>query len=216
MLPPHYRHLIEKFERSQVERTAGAAFDSGWNKADRLTGWHELNLSAHPERWEREIATFTTVVDRVAKEYQRLVGHTLPQVYRLGPLRMKKYEAAQGHRFAPHTDANSMRDAPRFLSLLFYLNTVTEGRRDRIPEPGSGGAAEGGLGDGVSAVPDVPSRRPHAAFERQSTSWERASITPRLVHRRKAEFHPGRPWSTSKRRAADARLTASNRPWGYG
>ena len=128
VLPQHYcRYLIEKFERSREEHTAGVAFDAGWNKADRFTGWHELNLSAHPERWEREIATFTTVVDHVAKEYQRLVGHTLPQAYRLGPLRIKKYAAAQGHRFAPHTDANSMRDAHRFLALLFYLNTVTEG-----------------------------------------------------------------------------------------
>ena len=128
VLPPHYcRHLIEKFERSRAEQTAGAAVDAGWNKADRMTGWRELNLSAHPDHWEREIATFTCVVDAVAKEYQRLVGQTLPQNYRLGPLRIKKYEAAQGHRFAPHTDANSMRDAPRFLALLFYLNTVAEG-----------------------------------------------------------------------------------------
>jgi len=128
VLPPHYcRHLIEKFERRRAEQTAGAAVDAGWNKADRMTGWRELNLSAHPDQWEREIATFTCVVDAVAKEYQRLVGQTLPQNYRLGPLRIKKYEAAQGHRFAPHTDANSMRDAPRFLALLFYLNTVAEG-----------------------------------------------------------------------------------------
>jgi prolyl 4-hydroxylase len=128
VLPEHYcRHLIDKFERSRPEQTAGAAVDAGWNKADRMTGWRELNLSANPERWECEIATFTTVIDRVAREYQRLVGQTLPQAYRLGPLRIKKYEAAQGHRFAPHTDANSMRDAPRFLALLFYLNTVVEG-----------------------------------------------------------------------------------------
>lgn len=128
VLPPHYcRHLIEKFERSREEQRAGAAVDAGWNKADRMTGWRELNLSAHPDRWEREIATFHCVVDAVAKEYKRLVGQTLPQSYRLGPLRIKKYEAAQGHRFAPHTDANSMRDAPRFLALLFYLNTVVEG-----------------------------------------------------------------------------------------
>jgi hypothetical protein len=128
VLPPHYcRHLIEKFERSRAEQTAGAAVDAGWNKADRMTGWRELNLSAHPDQWEREIATLTCVVGAVAKEYQRLVGQTLPQAYRLGPLRIKKYEAAQGHRFAPHTDANSMRDAPRFLALLFYLNTVADG-----------------------------------------------------------------------------------------
>jgi hypothetical protein len=136
VLPQHYcRYLIEKFERNREEHTAGAAFDAGWNKADPLTGWHELNLSAHPERWEREIATFTTVVNHVAKEYQRLVGHTLPQAYRLGPLRIKKYEAAQGHRFAPHTDANSMRDAHRFLALLFYLNTVTEGGETEFLNP---------------------------------------------------------------------------------
>lgn len=128
VLPQHYcRHLIEKFERSQPARTAGAAVDAGCRKADRMTGWRELSLSAHPERWEREIATITTVVDRVAVEYQRLVGQTLPQAYRLGPLCIRKYEAAQGHRCAPHPDANAMRDAPRFLALLFYLNTVVEG-----------------------------------------------------------------------------------------
>ena len=136
VLPRHYcRYLIEKFERNREEHTAGAAFDAGWNKADPLTGWHELNLSADPGRWEREIATFTTVVDHVAKEYQRLVGHTLPQAYRLGPLRIKKYEAARAHRFAPHTDANSMRDAHRFLGLLFYLNTVTEGGETEFLNP---------------------------------------------------------------------------------
>ena len=63
VLPQHYcRYLIEKFERSRPEQTAGAAVDAGWNKADRMTGWRELNLSANPERWEREIATFTTAV----------------------------------------------------------------------------------------------------------------------------------------------------------
>ena len=88
----------------------------------------EVNVSQH---WQDLHTLLVRMVTHAAKSYQaqnRIVtGVEWPQQYGYEQFRMKRYLPNGKDEFALHTDVGSYGSARRFLSFLWYLNTVVGG-----------------------------------------------------------------------------------------
>lgn len=121
-LPRAYcEQFIEKFEKNE---------DDVQVHTDYLNIRHfiEVNVSQH---WHDLHALLVQVVTNAAVAYRQqnriVTGVEWPAQYGYEQFRMKRYLPNGKDEFALHTDVGSYGSARRFLSFLWYLNTVVEG-----------------------------------------------------------------------------------------
>lgn len=133
--------IIQMFENSPEEYE-----ERNINEYIKFT---ELNINKNPEKWKDIIEYFIYICKEYTKEYKEhfnIDDHQFPTTYAFEEIRIKKYLPNDFHEFKLHVDVQNKESAKRYLSFLFYLNTVekggetTFGREDEIiipPERGN-------------------------------------------------------------------------------
>lgn len=115
--------LIEKFE---LNASKEQVLTTGTMSMPR--NFMEVNISQH---WEREHEIFVNAVQQSWKMYM-VANHIQfdvqwPRQFGYEQFRMKRYLPNEKDQFALHTDVGNYASARRFVSFLWYLNTVEEG-----------------------------------------------------------------------------------------
>lgn len=120
-LPPLVcQSLIEKFEGDQEHKVS-----TDFKEVRHFT---EINISQH---WQNEHEMFVACVQEAWKTYMSVQQIPFdiqwPKQFGYEGFRMKRYLPNGLDEFRLHTDVGSYSSARRFVSFLWYLNTVTEG-----------------------------------------------------------------------------------------
>lgn len=109
----------------------------------------ELNINKNSEKWSDLIEYFLYICREYSKDYKFHFGiddHQFPNTYAFEEIRIKRYLPNDFDEFKLHVDVQNKESSKRYLSFLFYLNTVevggetTFGRNDEIiipPERGN-------------------------------------------------------------------------------
>lgn len=113
--------LIEKFERNELDEQVVTDYPG-------IRHFKEVNIS---ENWVDEHNIMLRYVQDAWAEYVQLwhikMASQWPNQFGYEAFRMKRYLANGIDEFAYHTDVGNYPSARRFLSFLWYLNTVPEG-----------------------------------------------------------------------------------------
>jgi len=114
--------LITKFEKNEAHEQE----HTDWQNRH----FKEVNVSKHTH-WAQEQEVLTNVVQNLVRVYMDTHGILLdsqwPRTFGYEQFRLKRYLPNGRDEFAFHTDVGSHASARRFLSFLFYLNSVPEG-----------------------------------------------------------------------------------------
>ncbi len=112
-------------------------FELNSNHEQQLTEWEnrrfmEVNITSNIT-WEKEndvlVRTTKQLWKQYADQYKILLESQWPKVFGFEQFRMKRYLPNNIDQFSFHTDVGSYSSSRRFLSFLWYLNTVEEGGR---------------------------------------------------------------------------------------
>jgi len=121
VLPRNFCHtLIEKFERNEPNEQV-ETFYAG------IRHFIEVNIS---QNWPDEHLRLLAYLQEAWKVYQTMESlhcTQYPKQFGYEAFRMKRYLPNGHDEFALHTDVGSYASARRFVSFLFYLNTVEKG-----------------------------------------------------------------------------------------
>ena len=110
-------------------------FEANVEHEQELTEWGnrrfmEVNITSH-QSWEKENDVMVRTIKQLWRRYvddQRIVlDLQFPKTFGFEQFRMKRYLPNGMDQFSFHTDVGSYASSRRFLSFLFYLNTVQEG-----------------------------------------------------------------------------------------
>lgn len=122
VIPPQFcQKLIDKFNRNDHDEQRETVLKG-------VRHFMEVNIS---QFWHDEHETFVAIVQEAWKVYQSINNITFdvqwPRQFGYEQFRMKRYLPNGLDEFALHTDVGSYGSARRFVSFLWYLNTVQEG-----------------------------------------------------------------------------------------
>jgi len=114
--------MIEKFEKNEEHEQE----DTDWGNRH----FKEINITSHTN-WEKENDTMVRSVNQLwrayAQEHKILLDSQWPKTFGFEQFRMKRYLPNNKDEFSFHTDVGSYASSRRFLSFLWYLNTVDRG-----------------------------------------------------------------------------------------
>lgn len=118
--PTFCSSLIDKFERNANHEQEETVWDN--------RHFIEVNITKH---WDKEHEIFYNTVQSMwrlyVQEHTILLGSVWPKTFGFEQFRMKRYLPNGRDQFSFHTDVGSYNSSRRFLSFLFYLNTVQDG-----------------------------------------------------------------------------------------
>jgi len=119
--------LIEKFERNEEHEQEKTVAPN--------RHFTEINISKH-SHWQDQHDIMVNVVKGLTKVYMDrfciLTESQWPKSFGYEQFRMKRYFPNGRDEFSFHTDVGSYASSRRFLSFLFYLNTVEDGGKTRF------------------------------------------------------------------------------------
>lgn len=110
-------------------------FEVNANHEQELTEWEnrrfmEVNITTQTS-WEQENDAMVRSINILYRQYldihKIILGVQWPKTFGFEQFRMKRYLPNGVDQFAFHTDVGSYASSRRFLSFLWYLNTVEEG-----------------------------------------------------------------------------------------
>lgn len=119
--------LIQKFEKNEEHEQEQTIYVNRHFMEVNITKW------AH---WKDQHDIMAGVVRDLVKRYQdehKIIRESQwPKSFGYEQFRMKRYLPNGRDEFSFHTDVGSYTSARRFLSFLFYLNTVEEGGKTQF------------------------------------------------------------------------------------
>ena len=110
-------------------------FEQNTEHEQELTEWGnrrfmEINITNN-NNWEKEndvmVRTIKQLWRRYVDEHKIILDLQFPKTFGIEQFRMKRYLPNGIDQFSFHTDVGSYASSRRFLSFLFYLNTVQDG-----------------------------------------------------------------------------------------
>lgn len=121
VLPKNFcEGLIRKFEQNEFGEQTDT-FYAG------IRHFIEVNISQNWPDEHTKMLAYLIEAWKVYQHHQGLHDTQYPKTYGFEAFRMKRYLPNGKDEFALHTDVGSHASARRFVSFLFYLNTVEQG-----------------------------------------------------------------------------------------